>query len=143
MSEKVKVVLFWLISLTRGLPTTLFGLIFFLVNIAMNNILDVQVIRGRLFIRTEWKWGGISLGAFVFIGNYEHDEDLKWHELGHTVQNLMWGPLMPFVINIPSFIRAAMWDKITAKNPKADYYSIWFERQANEYGEKLKQGEWL
>lgn len=68
------------------------------------------------------------------------DEELVWHELGHTVQNLIWGPLFPIVIALPPLIRAAFWPRILKKNPNADYNAIWFERQATKFGEKLKNG---
>lgn len=114
----------------------------FLVIVALNGIVDIKMVRGRILIQWEYKLGGVSLGLFCFVDTFT-DEELVWHELGHTVQNLIWGPLSPFVITLPSFIRAAFWPRILKKNPKADYYSIWFERQANEFGEKLKNGEYF
>ena len=49
-------------------------------------------------------WGGANLGKYFFCspGATKHTKD---HEFGHSLQNCIWGPLFPFVIAIPSFIR--------------------------------------
>ena len=49
-------------------------------------------------------WGGFEAGPFFFT-----DETpslyTNQHEAGHGIQNIVLGPLMPFVVSIPSAIR--------------------------------------
>jgi hypothetical protein len=56
------------------------------------------------------------------------------------LQNLIWGPLFPFVIAIPSAIRYWYRElKYYRKGlyPDTDYDSIWFEGQATKWGNKV------
>ena len=81
-------------------------------------------------------WGGLSLGTFFLTDENEY-ESTKYHEAGHAIQNLIWGPLFPLVIAIPSAIR--YWHrklKYTKKGlePKTKYGDIWFEGQATIFG---------
>jgi hypothetical protein len=46
-------------------------------------------------------WGGVNLGI-VFITAANPSEHTKNHEHGYALQNCIWGPLMPFVIALPS-----------------------------------------
>ena len=54
------------------------------------------------------------------------------------LQNIIWGPLMLFVISIPSLIRfwyiRYLYKKCKSNIP--DYYSIWFEEQASRWGKE-------
>lgn len=70
------------------------------------------------------------------------------HEMGHGLQNLCWGPLMLFVIIIPSFVRfwyrEWYWKYKFPKTGKAlpDYDAIWFEGQATKWGTKVMSVAW-
>ena len=62
---------------------------------------------------------------------------MLYHESGHGIQNLLFGPLMPFVVSIPSAIR--YWYReylMKVKKIKCwnlpDYDSIWFEGTATK-----------
>ena len=85
------------------------------------------------------RWGGISLGCFFFCGPgaSQHTKD---HEFGHSLQNCIWGPLFPFVIGIPSFVRCQKFNNNIKKGipNEEDYDAIWFEGQATEWGEKVR-----
>jgi hypothetical protein len=48
--------------------------------------------------------GGIDLGPF-FLAPTNSWMHLKYHEVGHGLQNLIWGPIFPFLIAIPSCTR--------------------------------------
>lgn len=150
-----KGILFWIISVTWGLLMTLIGL---LVTLFILIFLKGKPHRNGYTIITEvgGNWGGLSLGAFNFCGRYSQENgpcyDINWyehtrrHEFGHSLQNLIWGPLMLFVIAIPSFIR--YWYQ-TLRSRKGlenkPYDSIWFEGQATEWGsnaiEYIEYGE--
>lgn len=84
------------------------------------------------------RWGGINLGYF-FICDGSGSKSTIWHEHGHAVQNCYWGILMPFVIGLPSLIRAN-YRQIKYKNttPPTRYDSIWFEHDATLTGRKYR-----
>ena len=87
-------------------------------------------------------WGGFSVGPF-FVTQKNAPARLKNHEHGHALQNCIYGPLMPFVINGPSTCR--YWYRRAVKNRKAlpPYDSVWFENDAtkrgNEYVKNLEK----
>jgi hypothetical protein len=133
---------FWLLSLTWGLPLTLGGIVFFLISFLTRNIKDVKIVVGRVVVTLKSNIGGVSLGGFNFIGKWATIE-VKWHEIGHSVQNYIMGPfILPFALW--SLIRAALWTKIVNKNPKADYdKDYWLEWHANRMGFKVASGKVL
>lgn len=104
----------------------------------------VNVIAGRIAIslNTEYRFGGVSLGLFYMVHyKYFSDTSLHSHEIGHTIQNVRWGPLFPLVIGLPSIIRAAFFTKLKERHfkkhgEKLDYESIWFEGNATKLGNK-------
>ena len=69
--------------------------------------------------------------------------------MGHGIQNLYWGPLMIFVIVIPSvtrfWYREWYWKYRYPKTGKAlpPYDSIWFEGQATKLGAKYWTSYWI
>lgn len=87
-------------------------------------------------------WGGLELGMFFIVGK-EPTMYICDHEVGHALQNCYWGPLMPFVICIPSAIR--YWYRVIRArldNPcKTRYDDIWFEEQATVWGANYMR-EW-
>ena len=88
----------------------------------------------------EKPWGGISLGCFFFCSK-NTPITTKDHEFGHSLQNAIWGPLFPFVIGVPSFIRCQKFNYniIRGIPNEEDYYSIWYEGQASEWGKKTRE----
>ena len=59
------------------------------------------------------------------------------HEFGHSLQNLIFGPLFPFIVAIPSVIRCQYQNYRSKKGlPNKEYDSIWFEFQASSLGHK-------
>lgn len=83
--------------------------------------------------------GGCSFGPFFITGPSPSDH-VRNHEHGHALQNCLWGPLFPFVIAAPSFLRChyRRWRK--KRRPELrqkPYDSIWFEGQATRWGTGL------
>lgn len=84
-------------------------------------------------------WGGLELGAVALCGNYS-ETDPYWfdhtrkHEFGHSVQQLIFGPLQVFIVGIPSAIR--YWYQRLTPGPHQDYDAIWFEKTATNWGTK-------
>ena len=120
---------------TIGFFATLFSLIFLKGKIHRNGYGFITEVKGN--------WGGVSLGLFQLCGSYNKPSgpcyDPDWyehtrrHEFGHSIQNMIFGPLFPFIVAIPSAIR--YWLDYYGKL-KSDYYDIWFERTATEWGTK-------
>ena len=77
---------------------------------------------------------GFSLGMFFVIGKTA--DVLKEHEFGHTLQNIIYGPIAPFIVYIPSVIRYQYFNfKYWKKGLNSpDYNRIWFEKQASLFG---------
>lgn len=105
--EKVKTALFWAWSCTWGIVMTLIGAIGALALIIGEQA--PRVFHGRVYFQLGRGWGGVSLGAFFFLSTTSPGST-KQHEAGHTVQNLIFGPLMPFVVCIPSAFRCILRD---------------------------------
>lgn len=144
-NKKENRILFYISSLTWGLLMTLIGLFVFLfVNIFMRDkILVRSIVAGRICMSLNSRYlGGISLGLFYLVGRSEYKiHHIHIHELGHSIQNAMWGPLFLLVIGIPSIARASVWRIIRKRyfkkhNVYPDYESIWFESNATELGYK-------
>lgn len=138
--EKIKWILkhkwlFWLIELTWGLPMNIIGAIGYL---ACRCKLGIR--HGRFgndfYIVIGHNWGGCSLGCFFFTSEEDFDY-CKQHEHGHSIQNLWWGFLFPFVIGIPSGIRYQYFNwRAKHGKPNKPYDSIWFEGQATRLGKE-------
>lgn len=78
------------------------------------------------------RWGGLTLGNSILISK-SSGSSILLHELGHTYQNAIFGPLFIFLVAIPSAIRYHLRNKFK-KLRKKSYDSIWFERSATHIG---------
>ncbi len=129
-----------LLSLTWGLPLTLAGALTFAVLIAAGK--RVRRFGHCLYIEVGESWGGLEFGLF-FLTHKNPSHQLCAHEHGHGLQNIVWGPLMPFVITIPSAIRWH-WRRHLIRKGRGDtlppYDEIWFEHQASALGQAFIQG---
>lgn len=131
---------YWLVQLTWGILMTFVG--------AIATLFSIIFLKGKphkngygIITEVKGNWGGVSLGAFALCGSYNQTNsgcyDAEWyehvrkHEFGHSLQNLFLGPLFPFVVAVPSAIR--YWLSYYGKL-KSDYYDIWFERTATDWG---------
>lgn len=128
--------IFWLLSLTWGLPMTLVG------------AAAALILYWRGYLPTRWGpcwvfavgegWGGINLGPVVLVSKESRSNTIN-HEVGHALQNCVWGFLFPFVIAIPSVIR--YWIREWTK-PTTGYDDIWFEGQATKLGKMAQMETW-
>lgn len=125
---------FYLLSWTWGLPMTLIG---GLVALAL-------VLTGHRchkwgccrYFEIGENWGGMELGMF-FLVNRGGSDSLKCHEHGHGLQNCLLGPLMPFLVSIPSAARYQYRELLERRGKGKilpDYDAIWFEGQATRLG---------
>ena len=79
--------------------------------------------------------GAVTLGCYVFVGlNSEYRKTVK-HELGHTIQSKILGPLYLIVICIPSITYCGL-RRIFPSLRKKNYYDFYTEKWANNLSEK-------
>ena len=69
--------------------------------------------------------GGITLGDYIILGNISHLQ----HELGHTKQSKILGPLYLLIVGLPSLLHAVLHPCVC--NNK-DYYHFYTEKWANK-----------
>lgn len=135
--------LFHLLSFTWGLPMTLLGCIVALIMIVTGH--KPQRFCDHIYFQVgETLWGGLELGWIFFLTDCRPSNHTKCHEVGHSIQACVFGPLMPFIISIPSAIRYWYREWLVRSGRKKyselpDYDSIWFEGQASKLGEKYYQ----
>lgn len=132
-----KKALFYTISFTWGVLMSVIGLIVIFVSLPFKR---VHFFHSRVYAEWGQHWGGVSLGCF-FVCDKNSSKTLKLHECGHGIQNCIWGPLMLFVIFIPSATR--YWYRELRYNrkgltPPTQYDDIWFEKQATKWGNMLE-----
>ena len=79
--------------------------------------------------------GAITLGNYVFVGlNSEYRKTVK-HELGHTIQSKILGPLYLIIIGIPSITYCGL-RRIFPSLRKKNYYNFFSEKSADYLSEK-------
>ena len=79
--------------------------------------------------------GAVTLGCYVFVGlNSEYRKTVK-HELGHTIQSKILGPLYLIVIGIPSITYCGL-RRIFPSLRRKNYYDFYTEKWANNLSEK-------
>ena len=130
--------LFWLISLTWGLLSSLPGLIFAAVLMLCGK--KPERVGPLLCFRFGKNWGGCEMGV-VFLRDTTSTEHVTWHEAGHSIQTLIFGPLMLPLISIPSFLRYHYRNLVKWISPEKykklpPYDAIWFEGWATKLGKK-------
>lgn len=127
--------LFYILSLTWGIIMTTVGL---LVAAVLTTIGYKPQKHGWCYYFEVGKnWGGVNLGI-IFLTSENPSEHTKNHEHGHALQNCLWGPLMPFVVSIPSAMRYWKRHFQQRQGMKLEPYdSVWYEGQATMWGDIL------
>ena len=128
--------LFYLLSFTWGLPMTLIGCIVALVLLIAGY--KPKKWGYCYYFEIGENWGGVELGMF-FLTDKNPLDYTKTHEHGHAIQNCWFGPLMPFIVCIPSATRYWYREirKKIGKPCTTAYIDIWFEKQADQLGEQF------
>lgn len=93
-------------------------------------MLAIEYYKGIIIYYTKDTVGNVSLGDSIFISATASSRIVK-HELGHTRQSLILGPLYLIVIGIPSIIWAAIHRAIAPDKPYNWFYT---EAWANKLG---------
>ena len=85
--------------------------------------------------------GGVTLGRYIFVNqNYTDLSNVILHEIGHTKQSRILGPLYLIIIGIPSISWAGLRRLIPALK-KINYYWFYTESIANKLMGLNKEGK--
>ncbi len=126
-------IVFYVLSFTWGLPMTLVGCLVAMVLLVLGH--KPKRWGYCYYFEIGEGWGGLELGVF-FLCNKNPTEHIKNHETGHSLQNCVLGPLMPFVVCVPSAIR--YWYRTIRQkigDPcKTKYDDFWIEGNATKIG---------
>ena len=97
-----KIILFYFISFTWGIIMSLIGSVVCLGLIITGH--KPKLFHHVVYFEVGENWGGVELGPFFLCckGSGLHT---KQHECGHGIQNTWFGPLMPFIVCLPSATR--------------------------------------
>jgi len=138
MFKTIKYILVMILQCTWGIGATLIGLFIFLRHIKHPH----RLYRGS--IETTWdnKWGGLSMGLFIFTPNSDPDyhNKVRVHEYGHCMQSILLGPLM-LIVGIMSCIWGSHPYFVNMRKEKNIRYTSFFvEAWASKWGE-LVTGE--
>ena len=130
----MKPITIFLLNATWGAIQTLVGFVGFLIHIGKPH----YFYKGSIVTIVKGSWGGISLGAFIFIDAEITKTDAPKssfvnHEYGHTLQSILLGPLFLLIIGLPSLIWAGLFDEWRYKHKKS-YYWLYTENWADRLG---------
>lgn len=120
MKKIISYVVYWLIQCTWGFIMTFIGAI-----VALGLLITKHkpcFLGPNIYFIVGSNWGGISFGPFFFC--CQAADKIKLHEAGHGIQNLIWGPLMPFVIGFPSLVRS--WIRKYPTHLKKSLFNLFF-----------------
>lgn len=125
--------LYYILACTWGIIMTLLGCLITLVLLCCGRK-PHKYHRVYYFKIFEW-WGGVEMGL-MFIRDKRSNESVSKHELGHTYQNALLGPLFVFLVAIPSAIRY-WYRELTHKKLTTSYDDMWFEGCATDLGTEI------
>lgn len=133
----VRLFLFYLVQFTWGLLGNIAGFVLFLCQ----GKLKREWYHGALVSYHTGNWGGVSMGIFVFVNGNRDEEYIRGtrvHEYGHTVQNMLLGPLYLLVIGLPSIVWCNSNRYIALRKDKGvSYFDFYPEKYANVLGSKV------
>lgn len=134
---------FYILSFTWGSPLTLIGCL--VAGVLMCLGYRPKKFGYSYYFEIGTDWGGLEMGVFFLTEKFP-TKGMCAHEFGHGVQNCLYGFFMIPLICIPSAIRywyrEIIWHISKQKYCHLpDYYSIWFEHQATQWGVKNLEGE--
>lgn len=121
MKKKILYVGYWILQCTWGIIMTLIGAVAALILLMTGH--KPQTMGPNVYFKVGSHWGGINLGPFFFCCE-DADDQVLYHEAGHGLQNLVWGPLFPFVIGLPSLVRS--WLRQRPTRLKKSLFNLFF-----------------
>ena len=130
---------FYLVQWTWGIAVNIFGVLMALGMLITGH--KPYKCGPFIYFRTKWNFGGLEFGNFFVIG--KDCDSVALHEMGHGVQNMIWGPLMVFwsaSSAIRYWVREIRYS--IGKPPKSGYDDYWLEGQATAWGKKFFAPIW-
>lgn len=126
--------LYYLLNYTWGLLPTLLGWLLYLCCMPFAYYRSKRYGRRFIGFNTESGWG-FSLGTSIFISDCTAEYVIP-HEIGHTIQNAIFGPFQIILVDIPSAIRFWYREILVRRGKKLTkkYDDIWFESSATSLG---------
>jgi hypothetical protein len=117
------------------------GVLFFLLRLFKKTEAVHRHISGVVITESRWILGGVSLGLFVFVGarglSNQQRMMLVKHELGHTRQSMLLGPLYLLLVGLPSLLWAIM--KSLGFFKKRPYSWLYTEKWADRLADKIEE----
>ena len=108
-------------------------------NVVLNDRVILKVDTNFIYLTRNG--GGVTLGRYIFVNqNYKDLSNVILHEIGHTKQSRILGPLYLIIIGIPSISWAGLRRLIPALK-KINYYSLYTENWANKLMGLNKEGK--
>ena len=138
MFEMMKLIMKYIMNLILfmwQLPQHIVAIIYFGYLVMMCKDLGIDSRYKQAIVIPCVMRGAVTLGCYVFVGlNSEYKETVK-HELGHTIQSKILGPLYLIVIGIPSITYCGL-RRLFPSLRKKNYYDFFSEKSANYLSEK-------
>lgn len=112
--SKLKQILLTIWILVWSIPLNIFALVVSLFLL----VIGAKPKRWGPAVRFEigHGWGGLELGLCFFMTSDSAPYDVKCHEMGHLLQQAIFGPFMPFIVSFPSASRYWLFRIETQKN---------------------------
>ena len=130
---------FYILNLTWGIIMTALGAAAALWLLTVHKLKPTR--RGGCWRFTYGTgWGGVSLGLVTIVAT-DTGERTWNHELGHAVQNAIYGPAQA-VLSLASAARYHWRNYQSKHHPDRalpDYDAFWFEGQATAWGEQASK----
>lgn len=93
---------FYLLSFTWGILMTTLGVLVALALLITGH--KPHLFHYFIYFEVGRGWGGFGCGPIFVVSKYS-SLHTKQHEAGHGIQNIIFGPIMPLLISIPSCLR--------------------------------------
>ena len=131
--KKLSYIIYIFLQCTWGFFQTFAGLIYFIISFKYPHAFyhgSVVTYRDKI--------GGVSLGMFIFVGEYGDKNKVAVHEFGHTIQSLILGPFYLPVIGVISGCWCSLpYFKKLRREKNVSYNSCFTESWANDLGKKF------
>lgn len=121
MKKILSYIVYWFLQCTWGIIMTTIGAVAALGALLTKH--NPYCIGPNICFVVGQNWGGLSLGPFIFCCE-EAQKSTQYHECGHSFQNIILGPLFPFLIGIPSAVR--YWLRTMSTRLKKSLFNLFF-----------------
>jgi len=144
MKKFFRTLFFWILSLTWGLPATIVGFLAATVLILTGH--KPKNYHGNVMFIRPADVGSLNLGPFFFVSRRAQDDAYtKYHEAGHGLQNILYGPIYLIIVGLFSIIWYHIFRRkykdilptLSREEKDALYEKLWCEKQASKWGKRV------